>query len=107
MKKILSILMILALFVLVFSLAACGEKAKDDVKNEMTTLKDGATSMMDDLSSALDGLEDDMTQNGNVTDSNSSTGLFEDMTSDKANTTDRTTDKTTDKSTTETTDILQ
>ena len=105
MKKILSILMIIALVALVFTFAACGDSTKDDIKNEMTTLKDGATSMMEDLSSALDGLEDDMTQNGNVTDSNSSTGLFEDMTSDM--TTDNTTNKTTVKETTKTTDMLQ
>ena len=105
MKKILSILAIIALIALVFTLAACGNNTKDDIKNEMTTLKDGATSMMDDLSSALDGLEDDMTQNGNVTDNNSSTGLFEDMTSDSPTTKDKTT--TTEKATTETTDMLQ
>lgn len=87
MKKILSVLMILALFVLIFSLAACGDKAKDDIKNEMTTIKENATSMLDDLSSALNGIDNEMTQNGNVTKDNSSTGLFDDMTSDKDKTT--------------------
>ena len=62
----------------------------------MTTLKDDATSMMEDLSSGLSSLDDTLTQNGNVTDNNSSTGLFEDMTTDK------TTEKTTSKSSTTT-----
>ena len=101
MKKILSILTIIALIALIFTFVACGDNTKGEIKDEMTTLKDGATSMMDDLSSALDGLEDDLTQNGNVTDNNSSTGLFEDMTTDIPTTKDKST--TTNKTTTETT----
>ena len=40
------------------------------------------TTAMDDISSALDELDDDLTENGNVTDQDSSTGLLDDMTSD-------------------------
>lgn len=79
MKKILSLVAIIALIAVIFTFAACGNKTK----NEMTSLKDDATSMMDDMSSALSGIGDDMTAEGNVTDDKSSTGLFEDMTSDK------------------------
>ncbi len=100
MKKLLPFIVAL---VLVTVLVACGEEAKDDMKNEMTTLKDGATSMMDDISSALGELDDDLTQNGNVTDEGSSTGLFESMTSDGSTTEKETTKEkgTTDKNTTD------
>ena len=89
MKKILSLIMIMALVALIFTLAACGggNDMKDDIKNEMTTLKDGATSMMDDLSSAVSDMAGELTENGNVTKDKSSTGLFDDMTSDKDKTT--------------------
>ena len=81
MKKLLPFIVVIAL---VLVLVACGEEAKDDMKNEMTTLKDGATSMMDDISSALSGIDENLTQNGNVTDEKSSTGLFETMTTESS-----------------------
>lgn len=83
MKKIISLIAILALVAAIFTLAACGNKATDDIRNEMTTLKDAGEDMMDDMSSALGDLGDELTEGGNVTDENSSTGLFEDMTSEK------------------------
>lgn len=95
MKKTFPIIAAVLLIALIFTLAACG-KAKDDMKNDITTLKDDATSMMDDISSALSGIGDEMTAEGNVTDNNSSTGLFEDSSttekesSDAANASDTT-----------------
>ena len=46
-------------------------------------MMDEGEDMMDDMSEALGDLGDDLTEGGNVTDSNSSTGLFEGMTSEK------------------------
>ncbi len=87
MKKIISLIAILALVAVIFTLAACGDKTNNDM---MTTLKDEGSSMMDegadmmdDMSEALGDLGDDLTEGGNVTDQNSSTGLLDDMTSDK------------------------
>lgn len=91
MKKIISLIAIIALVAVIFTFAACGDKTTNDIKNDMTDLKDEGSSMMDEgedmmdeMGSALDEMGDDLTEGGNVTDSNSSTGLFEDMTSDKA-----------------------
>lgn len=78
MKKIISILVILTVFVMIMTLTACGNKAKD----EMTTIKDNGMSMLDDMSSALSDVDDSLTQGGNVTKDNSSTGLFETMTTE-------------------------
>ena len=95
MKKIISLIAILALVAAIFTLAACGNKATDDIRNEMTTLKDEGENMMDDMSEALSDIDSGLTEIGNVTDENSSTGLFEDMTSDKAEgTTTKTEDNT-------------
>ena len=80
MKKIISIFAILALIAAIFTFAACGKKTTNDIKNEITTLKDDGEDMMDDMSSALGELDDELTENGNVTDENSSTGLSEDIT---------------------------
>ena len=82
MKKLISVLIILAVFVAILSLAACGGKTESDIKNEMTTLKDEGMSMLDNLSSAASDIDSSMTQNGNVTDNDSSTGLFETMTTE-------------------------
>lgn len=82
MKKIITLIAILALVAVIFTLAACGNKTDGSLSSEMTTLKDEVTTAMDDISSALDELDDDLTENGNVTDQDSSTGLFEDATSD-------------------------
>lgn len=80
MKKFLPAIIILSLIVLIFTLAACGREMKDDVTNELTTLKNNATSMMDDLSSAVSDMAEDLTQGGNITKDNSSTGLVDKMT---------------------------
>ena len=82
MKKILSILIITVVFVLMLTLAACGGKSKNEMKDEMSTLKNEGSSMMDDLSSAVSSIDGDMTQGGNITKDNSSTGLFETMTTE-------------------------
>lgn len=86
MKKIFSLILIIALIAVIFTFAACGDNTKNDIKNEMTTLKEEGSSMMDDMSSALSGIGDDLTAEGNVTDNNNSTGLFEGMTSDMSST---------------------
>lgn len=102
MKKILPLIAIIALVAVIFTFAACGGKTGNDIKDEMTTLKDGATSMMDDMSSALGELGDDLTENGNVTDQDSSTGLFEDMTSGEAPTSADASQTTTESTSTQT-----
>lgn len=79
MKKIIVLLVILAVFAALISLAACGGKAETDIKDEMSTVKDDGMSMVEDLSSALSDLDEDLTQGGNVTKDDSSTGLFETM----------------------------
>ena len=101
MKKIISLIAITAVAALIFIFAACGNETKNDIENGLTTLKEEASSAMDEMSSALNGIDDAMTSEGNVTDSNSSTGLFEDMTSDKNEADTSTTN--TEVSTTETT----
>ena len=82
MKKIISLIAILALIAVIFTLAACGNKTDGSLSSEMTTLKDEGSTVMDDISSALDGLDEELTDHGNVTDRDSSTGLFDDVTSD-------------------------
>ncbi len=82
MKKILSILAVIAVLVAIFSLAACSNEAENDIKNEMSTMKDDGMSMLDDLSSAASDIDEKLTEGGNVTDSDSSTGLFETMTTE-------------------------
>ena len=82
MKKIISALVIFAVIVAVLSLAACGDNTESDIKNEMSTMKDEGSSVLDDLNSAASDIDSAMTQNGNVTDSDSSTGLFETMTTE-------------------------
>lgn len=99
MKKISPIILIFIVALILFTLAAC-TGMKDDMKDEMTTLKDNATSMMDDMSSALGDMADDLTQGGNVTKDNGSTGLFDELTSDKASTSDKHSTSKPDESTT-------
>ncbi len=96
MKKFLSVLVILAVFVAILSLAACGDKAGNEIKDEMSTMKDDSMSMLDDLSSAISDIDDGMTQGGNVTKDNSSTGLFETMTTESTTEASSAADKTTD-----------
>ncbi len=93
MKKIFSIAMIIALVALIFTFAACGDNnannntTTSNTTNKMTSLKDEGSSMMDDMSSALGELADDLTQGGNVTDNQSSTGLLEGLTSNNTEST--------------------
>ncbi len=99
MKKIISIVTIIALVALIFAFAACGNNGANNntttsnssTTNMLTTLKDEGSSMLEDMSSALNGIGDDLTAEGNVTDNQSSTGLFEDMTSDTSTSTTDTT----------------
>lgn len=94
MKKTSVIIATVLLIALVFVLAACGDKTKNDIENGMTTLKDDITSMMDGMSSAVSDLDSALTAEGNVTKENSTTGVLEDMTSDKS-TTEKNTSSTT------------
>ena len=84
MKKTSVIIAISLLIALVFVLAACGDKTKNDIENGMTTLKDDMTSMMDGISSAVSDLDSRLTAEGNVTKDDSTTGILEGLTSDKA-----------------------
>lgn len=84
MKKTSVIIATVLLIALVFVLAACGDKTKNDIENGMTTLKDNITSMMDGMSSAVSDLDSALTAEGNVTKDNSTTGVLEGLTSDKA-----------------------
>ena len=86
MKKTSVIIAISLLIALVFVLAASGDNTKNDIENGMTTLKNDITSMMDGMSSAVSDLDNSLTAEGNVTKETGSTGLFEDMTSDKVST---------------------
>lgn len=110
MKKIISALVILTVFVMIFSLAACGKKEGNDIKDEMSTVKDEGMSMLDDLSSVASDIDEGLTQGGNVTKDNSSTGLFDTMTTESttghSSTTKPTTDEA-DKTTISADDILQ
>lgn len=99
MKKIISIVAIIALVAVIFTLAACGGGGTDNstTKNttttansttdKMTSIKDEGSSMMEDLSSAISGIGDDLTAEGNVTDNKSTTGLLEGLTSDNTDVT--------------------
>lgn len=82
MKKFLPIFIVFTLFLILITLTACGREMKDDVTDELTTLKNSATSMMDDLSSAVSDMADDLTQGGNITKDNSSTGLVDKITAE-------------------------
>lgn len=94
MKKTSAILVISLIVALIFVLVACGNNTKNDLNNDMTTIKNDATSIMDGISSAASNLDSSLTADGNVTKENSSTGLFEDMTSDKNTTKNHTTETT-------------
>ena len=93
MKKSSAILIISLAVALIFILVACGN-VKDDIKDEMTTIKNDITSIIDGVSSAASDLDSSLTAEGNVTKENSSTGLLDGMTSDKS-TTEKSTSSTT------------
>lgn len=86
MKKIISVVAIIALVALIFTFAACGDNnganngTTSSTTNKMTSVKDEGSSLMDDMSSALGDLADDLTENGNVTDNKSTTGLLDGIT---------------------------
>ena len=85
MKKIFPVVILLVILCFVFIFTACGNSGmKDEMKNELTTLKDGATSLMDDISSAASDMAEELTEKGNVTKDDSSTGLFETMTTESS-----------------------
>ena len=89
MKKITSILTVIALAGVMLCFAACGEKAKED----MTTVENEITSMMDDATSMAEELADELTENGNVTDQtdeNMLESFVEDMTDDTKDITENT-----------------
>ena len=69
MKNILSAIIIgvLALTMLI-AFVACGGKTGDELENGMTSMMDDATTLMEEVSTALDDLADDLTEDGNVTD---------------------------------------
>ena len=99
MKKIIPVAVILALAVLIFSLAACGNTNNSttttttaaSTTNNMTSLKDEGSSLMEEVSSALEGIGDDLTAEGNVTDNDSTTGLLDGLTSNNTEDTATTT----------------
>lgn len=88
MKKILIPLLVAALLLTVF--VACGG-TKDEIKDDITT-------MMNEASTALDDLGDELTENGNVTEDRVTTGedLTDEMTTDEDMTTDVTEEGTTE-----------
>lgn len=94
MKKISTLITLIAIAGVMLCFTACGEKTKED----MTTMEDEITSMVDDATSMAEGIGDKLTENGNVTDStdeNMLESFVEDMTdmSDMSDMTDDTTDK--------------
>lgn len=76
MKKTIAI--ILSLVVVMAFFAACGKK--DEVKDELTTLKNELTSAADRLEEDLTDIGDMLTENGNVTDQTGEGALEEAIT---------------------------
>lgn len=92
--------------VLMFSLfAACGKKEeemKDDVKEELTTIKDDISDAVEDGKDDAQGIMDDITENGNVTNQTGEGALQQAITDisemlEGDDTTDRNKDETTKK----------
>ena len=68
MKRIIAITLSAVLMLSLF--AACGKKEeemKDDVKEELTTIKDDISDAVEDGKDDAQGIMDDITENGNVT----------------------------------------
>lgn len=68
MKRIIAITLSAVLMLSLF--AACGKKEeemKDDVKEELTTLKDDISDAVEEGKDDAQGIMDDITENGNVT----------------------------------------
>lgn len=79
MKKISTLIALIAIVGIMLCFTACGEKAKED----MTTVGDEITSMVDDATSIAEDIGDKLTENGNVTDStdeNNIESFVDDMT---------------------------
>lgn len=79
MKKISTLIALIAIVGIMLCFTACGEKAKED----MTTVEDEITSMVDDATSIAEDIGDKLTENGNVTDStdeNNIESFVDDMT---------------------------
>ena len=76
MKRIIAI--ILSLVVVLALFAACGKK--DEVKDEITTLREELTSAADRLEEDMTDIGDMLTENGNVTDQTGEGALEEALT---------------------------
>ncbi|MBQ8503003.1 MAG: hypothetical protein IJ491_01865 [Clostridia bacterium] len=88
MKKIISLILAAVLLVSVAVIfAACGNNdAGNEIKNDVTSMMDGATTLMDEVSEGLSDLADDLTENGNVTDESGADNM-NDGTTNQAGTT--------------------
>ncbi len=87
MKKIISLLAVLAVVALMLSFAACGGDTQEDMtslKNDITSAMDDATTLGDEISSALDDattlgeeLSEDMSDMTDMTDTTEDTTVAE------------------------------
>ncbi len=82
MKNIFSLILAAVIIMAVFSFAACGNgKVQDDV----TSMMEDATTLMQEVSSGLEDLAEDITENGNVTDESEQNGAtMQDATNEAA-----------------------
>lgn len=81
MKRIIAITLSAVLMLSLF--AACGknkEEMKDDVKEELTTIKDDISDAVDEGKNDAEGIGDMLTENGNVTNQTSEGALEEALT---------------------------
>lgn len=81
MKRIVAITLSAVLMLTLF--AACGEKKdemKDEVKEELTTVKDDISDAVDEGKNDSQGMMEDLTENGNVTDQTGEGALQEALT---------------------------
>ena len=81
MKRIIAIALSTILMLTLF--AACGKKEesmKDDVKDELTTIKDDISDAVSEGKNDAEGIGDMLTENGNVTNQTSEGALEEAIT---------------------------
>ena len=81
MKRIIAIALSTILMLTLF--AACGKKdegVKDDVKDELTTIKDDISDAVDEGKNDAENIGDMLTENGNVTNQTSEGALEEAIT---------------------------
>lgn len=81
MKKIIAITLSAVLLLAIF--AACGKKdenIKDDVKDEITTIRNDISDAIDDGKNDMNNIGDDLTENGNVTNQTGQGALEEAIT---------------------------